>query len=63
MIVSFDLPQLVVVSDFRMFIVLDALVVVLSVFLEKFSLGSSVSPSILGCLVVGIIVLFMCKDS
>lgn len=59
MIVSLYLPQVVPVSDFRMLIVLSALVLVIVVCFAKLSLGSNVIPRSLGCFVVGMVVLFI----
>ena len=59
--VSFVFPQCVVVSDFRMFTVFLAFVTVFCMCCEKVNFGSNVSPSILGVVVVGSGVLFMCR--
>ena len=50
-------PHLVEVRTFSMLIVLRALVAARSMCLPQVSLGSSVSPSILGCVVMGSVVL------
>ena len=55
--VSLCLPHLVEVRTFSMLIVLRALVAARSMCLLYVSLGSSVSPSILGCVVMGSVVL------
>ena len=55
--VSLCLPHLVEVRTFSMLIVLRALIAARSMCLLLVSLGSSVSPSILGCVVMGSIVL------
>ena len=55
--VSLCLPHLVEVRTLSMLIVLRALVVARSMCLLYMSLGSSVSPSILGCVVMGNVVL------
>ena len=55
--VSLCLPHLVEVRTFSMLIVLRALVAARSMCLLWVSLGSRVSPSILGCVVMGRVVL------
>lgn len=59
--VSLFLPQCVVVSALSRFIVLVALLLVFCMCVEYVSLGSSVSPSILGVLWVGSVSLFICR--
>ena len=61
--VSFVLPQCVVVSDFRTFIVFLLLVHVLLMCFANVCFGSNVMPRILGSFCVGIGVLLMCKFS
>ncbi len=62
-IVSFCFPQFVDVSAFIMLSVLRALFAVFCMCVLNVNLGSKVIPSILGCLCVGIVVLFMCRCS
>lgn len=62
-IVSCDLPHCVVVSAFSMFTDFFAFSIVSFVCSAKFSLVSSVTPSIFGCCIVGIVVLFICRFS
>lgn len=57
--VSFCFPQLVEVKAFKIFNVLPAFSLVFAICSLNFSLGSKVSPKTLGCLTVGIRVLFM----
>ena len=52
--VSFCFPQLVPESALSTLVVLSALVLVCLMCSVNMSLGSSVSPSVLGCVVVGI---------
>ena len=61
--VSLALPQCVVVSALSRFIVFVALVFMFCMCVEYVSLGSSVSPNILGFLCVGSVSLFICNVS
>ena len=63
MIVSFCFPHVVDVSALSICIVWRALVVVISMCLLYVSLGSRVSPSILGLMFMGSVMLSICSSS
>ena len=63
MIVFFCFPHVVDVSALSICIVLRALVVVISMCLLYVSLGSTVSPSILGMMFMGSVMLYICSSS
>ena len=63
MIVSFCFPHVVDVSALSICIVLCAFVVVISMCLLYVSLGSRVSPSILGLMFMGSVILSICISS
>ena len=63
LIVSFCFPYVVDVSALSICIVLRAFVVVISMCLLYVSLGSRVSPSILGLMLMGSVMLSICSSS
>ena len=63
MIVSFCFPHVVYVSALSIYIVLRAFVVVIYMCLLYVSLGSRVSPSILGLMFMGSVMLSICNSS
>ena len=62
-IVSFSFPHVVDVSAFSICIVLRAFVVVISMCLLNVSLGTRVSPSIFGLMIMGSVILSICSVS